>query len=54
MIAHRLKTVVKADSILVLDAGRVAEQGTHAELMQKGGLYARPWTLQMKPSGRRI
>ncbi len=43
MIAHRLSTVVAADKIVVLDQGRVAEQGTHAELLAKGSLYARMW-----------
>ena len=43
MIAHRLSTVVNADRIIVLDSGRVAEEGTHAELVQKDGLYARMW-----------
>ncbi|MBR1830078.1 MAG: ABC transporter ATP-binding protein, partial [Atopobiaceae bacterium] len=43
MIAHRLSTVVDADKIVVLDQGHVAEQGTHAELVAAGGLYARMW-----------
>lgn len=43
MIAHRLSTVVGADRIIVLDRGRVAEQGTHKELVAAGGLYARMW-----------
>ena len=43
MIAHRLSTVVGADRIIVLDSGHVAEQGTHAELLENGGLYARMW-----------
>ena len=43
MIAHRLSTVVNADKIIVLDRGSVAEEGTHDELIEKGGLYARMW-----------
>lgn len=41
VIAHRLATVVRADRILVIDAGRLVEQGTHATLSAQGGLYAR-------------
>lgn len=43
MIAHRLSTVRNADCIVVLSEGRVAEQGTHKELLDYGGLYARMW-----------
>lgn len=43
MIAHRLSTVVGADKIVVLDQGRVVEQGSHPELAAAGGLYARMW-----------
>lgn len=43
MIAHRLSTVVDADNIVVLNQGSVAEQGTHAQLLEKGGLYAHMW-----------
>ena len=43
MIAHRLSTVVGADKILVLEGGRVTEQGTHGELITAGGLYTRMW-----------
>lgn len=46
VIAHRLSTVVDADLILVLEAGRVVEQGTHVELLARGGRYAQMWTLQ--------
>lgn len=59
VIAHRLSTIVGADRIAVLDRGRLAEHGTHAELHAQGGLYARLWTLQTQahgtgsPDGRR-
>jgi len=46
VIAHRLSTVVDADQIVVLDGGRVAERGTHAELLRRDGLYADMWTRQ--------
>ena len=46
VIAHRLSTIVGADRIVVLDAGRIAETGTHAELLVKGGLYADLWMRQ--------
>ena len=46
VIAHRLSTVVDADQIVVLDQGRVAERGTHAQLLRKGGLYADMWARQ--------
>jgi ATP-binding cassette, subfamily B, heavy metal transporter len=46
VIAHRLSTIVDADEILVLDAGRVAERGSHAALLEAGGLYAEMWTRQ--------
>ena len=49
VIAHRLSTVVNADRILVMHHGRLAEEGTHADLLQRGGLYARLHQLQFAP-----
>ncbi|MCZ2104290.1 MAG: ABC transporter ATP-binding protein/permease [Burkholderiales bacterium] len=46
VIAHRLSTVVDAHEILVMEAGRIVERGTHAELLAAGGRYARMWALQ--------
>ncbi len=46
VIAHRLSTIVGADQIVVLDDGRVAERGTHGELLAKGGLYSELWARQ--------
>ena len=46
VIAHRLSTIVGADEIIVLDQGRIAERGTHAELLAGGGLYASMWNRQ--------
>ena len=45
-IAHRLSTIAAMDRLVVLDQGRVVEQGTHAELLAAGGLYARIWNRQ--------
>ena len=46
IIAHRLATVLRADRIIVIDEGRIVEQGTHIELLEKNGLYARLAKLQ--------
>jgi ATP-binding cassette subfamily B protein len=46
VIAHRLSTIVGADEIIVLDQGRIAERGTHAQLLATGGLYASMWNRQ--------
>jgi ABC-type transport system involved in Fe-S cluster assembly fused permease/ATPase subunit len=52
VIAHRLSTVVDADSIVVMEAGRIVEQGSHAQLLEHGGLYARLWELQQQEESR--
>ena len=54
VIAHRLRTVAGADRIVVLDGGRVAEQGAHDELMAAGGLYARLVRIQAESLGWNI
>lgn len=46
VIAHRLSTVISADEIIVLQAGRITERGTHSQLLKKGGLYAEMWDRQ--------
>ncbi|RKP58920.1 ABCB family ABC transporter ATP-binding protein/permease [Pararobbsia silviterrae] len=48
MIAHRLSTIVHAEQILVMDHGRIVERGTHASLLNAGGLYAQMWALQQR------
>jgi ABC-type transport system involved in Fe-S cluster assembly fused permease/ATPase subunit len=51
VIAHRLSTVVDAHEILVMDAGRILERGTHAELLAANGRYAEMWALQQSSDG---
>ncbi|WP_399683313.1 ABCB family ABC transporter ATP-binding protein/permease [Xenophilus sp.] len=51
LIAHRLSTVVHAHRILVMESGRIVEQGTHAELLALGGRYAQMWSLQKSGAG---
>jgi ATP-binding cassette, subfamily B, heavy metal transporter len=46
VIAHRLSTIVGADEIIVLDQGKIAERGTHSQLLASGGLYASMWNRQ--------
>ena len=48
MIAHRLSTVIDADEIIVLDAGRIVERGRHGELLERGGAYADMWARQQE------
>ncbi|NMD44672.1 MAG: ABC transporter ATP-binding protein, partial [Clostridiales bacterium] len=42
-IAHRLSSVVDADRIMVMEAGKIVESGTHEDLLEKGGVYAQMW-----------
>ncbi|TYB69185.1 ABC transporter ATP-binding protein [Nonomuraea sp. PA05] len=51
MVAHRLRTVRGADHIAFLDGGRIVEEGTHDELLHRGGRYAAFWDISMAPAG---
>jgi ATP-binding cassette, subfamily B, vacuolar membrane transporter HMT1/ACLQ len=48
VITHRLSTIVRSNLILVVEKGRIAERGTHQELVQLGGIYARMWREQVR------
>ena len=49
LVAHRLSTIQEADVILVMRDGRVVEQGSHTDLLQKGGFYAQLYQSQFAP-----
>jgi ABC-type multidrug transport system fused ATPase/permease subunit len=53
VIAHRLSTIVRADEILVVEAGQVVERGTHAELLAAGGRYEELYRTQFQPQSLR-
>ncbi|MFE9101334.1 ABC transporter ATP-binding protein [Actinomadura geliboluensis] len=52
MVAHRMRTVRRADRIAFLDGGRIVEEGTHDELLERGGRYAEFWDLSLAPAAR--
>jgi ATP-binding cassette subfamily B protein len=54
VIAHRLSTVVDADQILVMEAGRITESGVHQQLLAEGGSYAKLWTLQQEEARQEL
>jgi ATP-binding cassette subfamily B protein len=54
VIAHRLSTVVDANRILVMEHGKVIEQGTHRDLLALGGTYARMWALQLRDAEKEV
>ncbi|MEU7036116.1 ABC transporter ATP-binding protein [Streptomyces sp. NPDC046237] len=52
MVAHRMRTVQRADHVVFLDGGQVVEEGTHDELLSRGGRYANFWNISMAPVAR--
>jgi len=48
VVAHRLSTIMDADNIIVMHEGEIAEQGNHAQLLEKDGVYAKLWMAQQK------
>ncbi|MGH8583296.1 MAG: ABCB family ABC transporter ATP-binding protein/permease [Gammaproteobacteria bacterium] len=52
VIAHRLSTVIDADQILVMEAGRIVERGSHRQLLERGEVYARMWALQQEEEAK--
>ena len=54
VIAHRLQTVEAADQIIVLDDGRIVEQGTHRDLLEAEGRYAAFWSERKRAAGWRL
>jgi ATP-binding cassette, subfamily B, bacterial MsbA len=50
VIAHRLSTIEHADRVVAMEQGRIVEQGTHAQLLKAGGLYARLHAMQFRSS----